>query len=166
MPMFPTVERKEAREPISHEVKPHNRPFDANKLSKPSLPVRTDRQKRWDKDYAEAQAKLAELPPGYAVQLMERLPAQLLECYLVAETFGQARKDILQRFPKPGPSAINRYIYQTDSTPKEQVASDSDEPVSKPKKKRAPARKAVPPAKESAVVAEVATDEENDNVEA
>lgn len=109
MPLFPTLERKEEREPISHEVEPHNRPFQEKKLQPKPLVTQRPREEVWAKEYAEATEFLGKQPANVAVQRMQQLPRYLLECYLIAEEHGQARKQVLTRFPKAGKMARERY---------------------------------------------------------
>lgn len=156
MPMFPNGNRKEPgeRKPISHEIEQHRRAYDANKLeqSKTTSFVPRGRTAVYTEDFSKAIKDLSEVPAGQAVVLMERLPLQLLECYLLAEEYGQNRPDVLRRFPKVGPSARARYAPAIAGLPK-----------SKPKAKKA---KTVPPVPEATVAVEVTADVENDNVEA
>lgn len=113
MPLFPNLERKapEDREPISHEIQPHNRAYRARDLDGEPTPARParSREEQWAAEFQAAKDELDKLTPANAVRQMERLPRYLLECYLLAEEVGQARPLILQRFPKPGQLARQRY---------------------------------------------------------
>lgn len=126
MPLFPTAERKTEREPISHPIESHNRPYDANKLTpKPARQARP-REEVWAETFEAAKKELLSMTPANAVRHMERLPTGLLECYLLAEESTQARELVLRSFPKPGRAARERYLpKKTPRTRKRPVAQEN-----------------------------------------
>lgn len=137
---------KEVRTPISHEVEPHNRPFDRKHLpvaEKGRILSDEERQQRWAAEFEKAFDELQTLNPAEARDLMVRVPPYQLECYLIAEELGQGREQLLRFFPKPGARARERFTPQVveSFTPAVKEAPPVKRAARKPRaKKKTPTR--------------------------
>jgi hypothetical protein len=104
---------------------------------------------------AQAKQRLEGMPAGAFVTLLEQLSDTEREVYLLAETYGKNRQDLLRRFPRPRVATTEAYLQAVNAldeaaTPAEDVppspeplVSDDPEVIAKakaPAKSRAKAR--------------------------
>lgn len=71
-------------------------------------------------DYFEAVKKLKDMNVAQAVQHIRQAPYSVMEMLLVAEMENGGRKSILDRFPEPDPSIVEKYRAFTSSVSTEE----------------------------------------------
>lgn len=115
--------RDQPKEQIARAIPKRNKravSIDRERTAKRSARAASDavaRRKQNNSLFTEAVDRLAQMKPSQAIEYIGTQPSSQVEVHLLAEESAQARKQVLDAFPKPGPRARARFWPESLNTP-------------------------------------------------